>query len=223
MNYVIWDVETDSADTNYATIIEIGALLLDENFKEKERFSARCRLPQDRVPSATALCVNRSSIDLLTKQNLSHYQMLNQIEAKFKEWSPATFLGYSSINFDDEVIRKEFFKSLREPYITNTKGNVRHDALNIVRAAFAVNPEILKTELNAKGNVSMKLESLGRMNGYDTEAAHSALFDSELCGKILSEIKEKQTNLWDDYLRTSSKQSVEEIIKNETILLKILH
>ena len=27
MNYVIWDVETDSADTNYATIIEIGALL----------------------------------------------------------------------------------------------------------------------------------------------------------------------------------------------------
>ena len=81
---------------------------------------------------------------------------------------------------------------MREPYITNTKGNVRHDALNIVRAAFAVNPEILKTELNAKGNVSMKLESLGRMNGYDTEAAHSALFDSELCGKILSEIKEKQ-------------------------------
>ena len=88
--------------------------------------------------------------------------MLNQIEAKFKEWSPATFLGYSSINFDDEVIRKEFFKTLREPYITNTKGNVRHDALNIVRAAFAVNPEILKTELNAKGNISMKLESLGR-------------------------------------------------------------
>ena len=37
MNYVIWDVETDSADTNYATIIEIGALLLDENFREKEK------------------------------------------------------------------------------------------------------------------------------------------------------------------------------------------
>ena len=93
------------------------------------------------------------------------------------------FSGYSSINFDDEVLRKEFFKSLREPYITNTKGNFRHDALNIVRAAFAINPEVLNTELNSKGNISMKLESLGRMNGYDTEAAHSALFDSELCGK----------------------------------------
>ena len=111
LNYVVWDIETDSAQTDWATIIEIGGILLDENFKEKERFQARCRLPQDRVPSATALCINKSNVDLLTKGNLSHYQMLSQVEKKFREWSPATFLGYSSINFDDEVIRKEFFKS----------------------------------------------------------------------------------------------------------------
>jgi exodeoxyribonuclease-1 len=55
LNYVVWDIETDSAQTDWATIIEIGAILLDENFKEKERFSASCRMPQDRVPSATAL------------------------------------------------------------------------------------------------------------------------------------------------------------------------
>ena len=67
MNYVVWDLETDSADTNWLTILEIGAILLDANFKEIERFSARCRIPQDRVPSATALCINRSNIDLLTK------------------------------------------------------------------------------------------------------------------------------------------------------------
>ena len=34
MNYVVWDLETDSADTNWLTILEIGAILLDENFKE---------------------------------------------------------------------------------------------------------------------------------------------------------------------------------------------
>ena len=165
MKYVLYDIETDQAATDWATIIEFGALLLDENFKEIERFSARCRLPQDRVPSATALCVNRSSIDLLTKQNLSHYQLIGQVEQKFKEWSktsPLTFIGFSSINFDEECVRKEFFKSLRDPYLTNTKGNVRHDALNIIRAAYAVDPNVLNTELNSKGNVSMKLESLGR-------------------------------------------------------------
>ena len=108
MNYVVWDIETDSAQTDWATIIEIGGILLDENFKEKERFQARCRLPQDRVPCATALCINKSNVDLLTKGNLSHYEMLSQVEQKFREWSPATFLGYSSINFDDEVLEKNF-------------------------------------------------------------------------------------------------------------------
>ena len=37
MSYVVWDIETDSAQTDWATIIELGAILLDDNFKEKER------------------------------------------------------------------------------------------------------------------------------------------------------------------------------------------
>ena len=219
--YVLYDLETDQASTDWATIIEIGAILLDENFKEVERFSGRCRLPQDRVPSATALCVNRSSIELLTKQNLSHYQLIGQVEAKFKEWSkasPIIFIGFSSINFDEECIRKEFFKSLREPYLTNTKGNSRHDALNIIRAAYAVDSTVLNTELNEKGNVSMKLESLGRLNGFNTDQSHSALFDAELTGKLLSIVKEKQPDLWQTYFKTSTRQNVEEIIKNETMI-----
>ena len=80
MNYVIWDIETDSAQLDWATMIEVGAILLDENLKEKERFSARCRMPQDRVPSATALCINKSNVDLITKGNLSHYEMISQLE-----------------------------------------------------------------------------------------------------------------------------------------------
>ncbi|MDB2446501.1 exonuclease domain-containing protein [Candidatus Pelagibacter bacterium] len=217
MNYVVWDIETDSAQTDWATIIEIGGILLDENFKELERFQARCRLPQDRVPSATALCINKSNVDLLTKGNLSHYEMLSQVEQKFREWSPATFLGYSSINFDDEVIRKEFFKSLRKPYLTNTEGNVRHDALNIVRAAFAIDDNILKTELNPKGNKSMKLESLARLNGFESSGAHSALFDTELTVKVLDLIKQKQPILWQEYFKTSSKIIVENMVKQEKI------
>ena len=66
--YVVWDIETDQADTSYCTILELAAIWLDKNFKEKERFTVRCRIPQDRVPSATALCINRSSYDLLTKR-----------------------------------------------------------------------------------------------------------------------------------------------------------
>ena len=127
------------------------------------------------------------------------------------------FLGYSSINFDDEVIRKEFFKSLRKPYLTNTEGNVRHDALNIVRAAFAIDDDVLKTELNPKGNKSMKLESLARLNGFESAGAHSALFDTELTVKVLDLIKQKQPTLWQEYFKTSSKVIVENMVKQEKI------
>ena len=34
MNIVIWDIETDSSNTFFGTIIEIGAILLIENFLE---------------------------------------------------------------------------------------------------------------------------------------------------------------------------------------------
>ena len=215
MSYVVWDIETDSAQTDWATIIELGAILLDDNFKEKDRFSVRCRMPQDRVPSATALCINKSNVDLITKGNLSHYEMLVQVEKKFKEWSPSTFLGYSSINFDDEVLRKEFFKSLKKPYLTNTEGNSRHDALNIVKAAFAIDENVLKTELNDKGNKSMKLESLARLNGFESSGAHSALFDTELTVKVLGLIRENQPDLWREYMNTSTKVVVENMLKQE--------
>ena len=217
MNYVIWDIETDSAQLDWATMIEVGAILLDENFKEKERFSARCRIPQDRVPSATALCINKSNVDLITKGNMSHYQMIAQIEKKFREWSPATFMGFSSIGFDDEILRREFFKSLRKPYLINTEGNSRHDALNMIKAAFAIDENILKTELNSKGNKSMKLESLARLNGFDSKDAHSALFDTELTVKVLGLLKDKQPDLWHEYLKTKSKVVVENLIKQEKI------
>ena len=113
MNYVIWDIETDSAQLDWATMIEIGAILLDENFNEKERFTARCRMPQDRVPSATALCINKSNVNLLTKGNFSHYQMIGMIEEKFLSWAqkgPLTLLGNSSIKFDDEVFNSGRFE-----------------------------------------------------------------------------------------------------------------
>ena len=64
------------------------------------------------IPQAMALIVNKTSIDKLTKVNLSHYQMLGEVEKIFKKWSPAIFLGWSNIGFDDEMIRKEFLKEL---------------------------------------------------------------------------------------------------------------
>ena len=49
MNLAIWDIESSSAITDFGSIIEIGGILVDENFKEKDRFNLRCRLPEGAV------------------------------------------------------------------------------------------------------------------------------------------------------------------------------
>ena len=55
----------------------------------------------------------------------------------------------------------------------------------------------------------MKLESLARLNGFESSGAHSALFDTELTVKVLGLIKEKQPELWREYLNTGTKVVVE--------------
>ena len=84
MNLVIWDIESSNANTDFGSIIEIGGILVDENLKEKDRFNLRCRLPEGEIPQAMALIVNKTDVDMLTKANLSHYQMLAEVEKIFK-------------------------------------------------------------------------------------------------------------------------------------------
>jgi exodeoxyribonuclease-1 len=217
MNLAIWDIESSSANTSWGSIIEVGGILVDSNFKELDRFNFRCRLPEGEIPQAMALIVNKTSVDLLTKGNLSHYQMLGQLEAIFKKWSPAIFLGWSNIGFDDEMIRNEFFRGIRYPYITNATPNKRHDGLSIARGAHAVDESVVKTEINEKGNAVMKLESLARMNGFESGGAHSALFDAELTVKVLGLIKKNQPQTWDKFLKTANRADTEVIIKKEKI------
>lgn len=220
----IYDIESSSALTDWSSILEIGGILIDENFNEIDRFNLRGRIPSYEIPQASALIVNKTSIDLLTKSNLSNYELLSQVEAIFKKWSPCLFLGWSNINFDCEMIRKSFFRNLRFPYITNAAPNKRHDGLNIARAAYAIDPSILNTELNEKGNVSMKLESLVRMQGYDTSKSHTAQFDAIAACKILKLIHKKvQPELWSSFLRTSNRSDTETIAKKEQIITLMEH
>ena len=218
MNLAIWDIESSSASTDFGSIIEIGGILVDENFKEKDRFNLRCRLPEGEVFQAMALIVNKTSIKQLTQTNLSHYQLLAEVEKIFKRWSPSIFLGWSNIGFDDEMIRKEFFKGIRYPYLTNAAPNKRHDGINIARAAYAIDPSILEVEFNEKNNAVFKLESLARMQGIDSTDAHSALSDSIMTAKVLNIVKKKQPETWESFFKTANKSDTETIIKKGEII-----
>ena len=86
MKIAIYDIESTGAITEWSSIIEIGGVLIDENFKEIDRFNLRGRIPEGEIPQAKALLVNGTTIDQLTKSNLSNYMLLDQVE---KHWGDA--------------------------------------------------------------------------------------------------------------------------------------
>ena len=174
-------------------------------------------MPEGEVPSAKALLVNSTSIDLLTKGNYSHYDFLGAVENFFSKCAPAMFMGWSNLNFDRRMFHFNFFKGNRYPYATHSSPNSEHDGLHIARAAQTLNPETLKTELTEAGNPSLALESLSRMQGFDTSASHTAYVDAQNSLKVLRIIKDKHKENWETFLKTSTKTSVETFLKNEGI------
>ncbi len=213
---VIYDTETTNS-TIWGSIIEVGAVVVDKNLNEIGKLNIRGRMPEGEVPSAKALLVNSTSIDLLTKGNFSHYDFLGAVENFFSKCAPAMFMGWSNLNFDRRMFHFNFFKGNRYPYATHSSPNSEHDGLHIARAAQTLNSETLKTELTEAGNPSLALESLSRMQGFDTSASHTAYVDAQNSLKVLRIIKDKHKDNWETFLKTSTKTSVETFLKNEGI------
>ena len=213
---VIYDTETTNS-TIWGSIIEVGAVVVDKNLKEIGKLNIRGRMPEGEVPSAKALLVNSTSIDLLTKGNYSHYDFLGAVENFFSKAAPALFMGWSNLNFDRRMFHFNFFKGNRYPYITHSSPNKEHDGLHVARAAQTINTKTLKTELTDAGNESLALEGLARQQGFDTSQQHTAYHDAFTSLKILRIVKDKHKENWENFLSTSTKNSVETILKSEGI------
>ena len=213
---VIYDTETTNS-TIWGSIIEVGAVVVDKNLKEIGKLNIRGRMPEGEVPSAKALLVNSTSIDLLTKGNYSHYDFLGAVENFFSKAAPALFMGWSNLNFDRRMFHFNFFKGNRYPYITHSSPNSEHDGLHVARAAQTLIPETLKTELTDAGNESLALEGLSRMQGFDTSASHTAYVDALNALKILRIIKSKHKTNWENFLKTSTKTGTDTILNKEGI------
>jgi exodeoxyribonuclease I len=136
VSFVIYDVETTGLNKRFDQILHFGAIRTDENLTALERVQFRSRLLPNIVPSPQALHITNISFDEMTDPGRpSHYQMVCDIKNTLQTWSPAVFLGFNSISFDEEFLRQAFYQCLHPTFLTNTNGNARADVLNLLRAA----------------------------------------------------------------------------------------
>jgi exodeoxyribonuclease I len=221
MAYVFYDTETSGLTPEFDQILQFAAIRTDNDFNEIDRFEIRSRLLPYVVPSPGALRVTGIGPELLISPKLpSHYHATCQIRDKLLEWSPSIFIGYNTINFDEDFLRQAFFQTLNSPYITNIQGNARADVLRLVHAAMAYAPDCLKIPTNNKGNPVLKLDQLAPANGFSHENAHEAMADVEATIHIAKVIRGGAPNVWQNVMKTCRKSvAIDTLMKTDVLAL----
>ena len=85
MNFIIYDLETTGRSPYWDQIIQIGAIVLNDQMLEIERFDYRCKLKPGIVPYPKAIMVNKTEVRDLKSNNLSHYGLMNFVKKHFQK------------------------------------------------------------------------------------------------------------------------------------------
>ena len=218
MPYVFYDTETTGTETTFDQILQFAAIRTDDDLNELERFEIRCRLLPHIIPSPTALRVTRVTPAMLTDPDLpSHYEMIRQIRDKLLQWSPATFIGFNSMSFDENLLRQALFQTLHPPYLTNTNGNARSDVLRMAYAASVYTPDAMAVPSDDSDRQVFRLEELAPANGCNHEAAHEAMADVMATIYMARLIRDRAPVIWKAMDGATTKDAVKNYVATESL------
>ncbi len=219
MSFVFYDTETTGTHTAFDQILQFGAIRTDDQLRELERFEVRCRVLPYIVPAPGAMRVTGVSVDQLTDSALpSHYEMVCQIRKKLLDWSPSLFIGHNSMGFDEPLLRQALYKSLHNPYLTNTSGNGRTDSLRMLQAVALFAPGTVVVPENDNGRPVFKLDQLAPANGFAHENAHDAMADVEATIHMCRLVAERAPAFWENFTRFARKAPVSNYVMGEDVI-----
>ena len=206
MPFVFYDTETTGTNILFDQILHFAAVLTDDKLQELDRFEARCRILPWIVPSPAALNVTGlTPAALIDTSLLSHFEMMALVHSKLASWSPALFIGYNSMEFDEPLLAHALWQTLHSPWLTIMDGNARLDLLPLVQAASHLAPRALKIPIDQKGRRRFKLDKLAPINGFAHENAHDALADVEATIHIAKILAERAPVLWQRVVARASR------------------
>ena len=218
MPYVFYDTETTGIETTFDHILQFAAIKTDDDLNELERVNIRCRLLPHIIPSPIALQVTHVTPAMLTDSALpSHYEMIRQVRDTLLAWSPATFIGFNSVSFDENLLRQALFQTLHPAYLTNTNGNARSDALRVAHAASVYTPDVMVVPTDDRGRQVFRLDNLAHANGYNGDDAHEAMADVETTIFMVRLIRDRAPDVWKAMDRATTKNAVKDYVATESL------
>jgi exodeoxyribonuclease-1 len=193
MHYVFYDTETTGTLTAYDQILQFGAIRTDENLIEFERFDIRCRLMPHVVPAPKALEVTGVTPDMLTDASLpSHYEAMRRIHDQLTAWSPAVFIGFNSLAFDEALLR--------------------HASTSVYA------PNVITVPIGDNERPVYRLDRLAPANGFNHADAHEAMADVAATIHMAKLVKDRAPAVWDAMMARTRKQDVSDFLFDQPIV-----
>jgi exodeoxyribonuclease-1 len=218
MSLIFYDTETTGTETFFDQILQFAAIRTDEELREIDRIEIRSRLLPHVVPAPGAMRVTGVTVSQLTDPSLlSHYEMVRAIREKLLSWSPALFVGWNTIDFDEKLMRQALYKTLHNPYLTNRDGNTRSDAMRMVQACSIFAPDALTFPVAGDGKKVFKLDRVAPANGFKHDQAHDAMGDVQATIFLCRLLIEKASDIWSSFMRFSTKAAVADYITDERV------
>lgn len=210
MSFVFYDLETTGISPAFDQPLQFAAIHTDSDFSETERVNLRCQIAPHIIPSPHALMVTGIVPEQLVDPALPDlFEFTQNIMDFTKRWAPATWVGFNSIRFDEEVLRQAFYQNLQPNiYATQFNGNNRLDILTAVYAVWCRNPSLLKWPTDSSGRTLYKLDRLAPENGFNAHNAHDALGDVEATIYLARIISNGDPVLWSALLENREKKNV---------------
>jgi len=215
MAFVFYDTETTGTDKQFDQILQFAAIRTDENLVELERFECRCRIRPYVTPAPGALCVTGVPIQQCLDASLpSNYEMTGEIYDRLSTWSPSMFLGWNSLEFDEELVRQNFYVNLYPAYLTNTNGNSRTDVLKVAQACAVERADAIEIPVLG-GKPKFKLDLLAPLNGFPHNNAHDALADVEATIHMARLLRDRAPQTWGKAMRFAQKAAAKNFLETE--------
>lgn len=203
---LFYDLETSGLNMCFDQPLEFAAVRTDYDLNEIERTHFFIKLRNDVIPSPEAVLVTGFDINNQPKDAKSELEAARIIHEMFNRAGTVS-IGYNSLNFDDEFLRFMFYRNLLAPYTHQfNNGCGRTDLFPITIIYYLFHNEIMQWQ-KADGEASLKLENLGKLNGFFEGEAHSALHDTLASLKMARRFRDKQPKTWEYLLGRFNKDA----------------
>ena len=205
-----YDLETFGADVRSDRVCQFAGIRTDQNLNILgEPLVIYCKPADDFLPSPFACLVTGITPQTALSKGVIESDFARQITKEFSV--PGTcVVGYNNISFDDELMRRLFYRNFFDPYEREyMNGNSRWDIIDMVRLCGAARPDGINWPRKENGVKSFKLDELTVANDIDHQGAHDALADVLATIDMARLIKEKQPRLYDHVFTNRKKNDIE--------------